>query len=403
MSTIRSLTRSALAAILLLVTLTPAMVFGGALPTAKPETVGMSSKRLERIGQWLRGVVQRREAAGFVTLVARHGKVVHHEAYGTRGLEAVDPMPVNALFDLASMTKPVTVIAALMLLEEGRYALTDAVADYIPEFKGAKIEVSPGNLAPVKRPIQVKDLFTHTSGVFDPRSRADSMKFPSLADYVREIASQPLRYEPGSTWLYGASHNVLGHLVERVSGTPLDKFVQDRILTPLEMGDTWYWPPEDKKRAILVVNGKDDPMSVSRVAPEVAQAKTFIGGASGLYSTAADYWRFSQMLLDGGTFNGNRLLGPRTVAWMAQNHIENMESFRTPGTRFGLGLAVVNDPGLSNLPYSKGTYYWSGSQGTLFWVDPTEDLVGVLMVQLIPNRLKLREKFAALVYSSIEK
>jgi CubicO group peptidase (beta-lactamase class C family) len=150
-----------------------------------------------------------------------------------------------------------------------------------------------------------------------------------------------------------------------------------------------------------VVNGKDDPMSVSRYSAEAAKAKTFIGGASGLYSTAADYWRFSQMLLNGGTFNGHRILGPRTIRWMAENHIGDIATFTTPGTRFGLGLAVVTDPGASNLPYSKGTYYWSGSQGTVFWIDPAEDLVGVLMVQLTPSRLKLREKFSALVYGAI--
>ena len=377
----------------------------GDLPVAKPESVGMSSQRLDRIGIWLRDIVERKQAAGFVTLVARHGKVVQHEAYGTRGLEVADPMPVNALFDLASMTKPVTVVAALMLLEEGRYTLSDPISNYLPEFRNPKVELSPGTFSPPRRGITVKDLFTHTSGVFDPRSRAETMVFPTLALYVQDIARLPLRYEPGSTWLYGASHNVLGYLVQQVSGKPLDRFVQERILTPLAMDDTHYWPPEEKskRRAVLVVNGKDDPTSSSRLPAEAAKAKTFIGGASGLYSTAADYWRFSQMLLNGGTLDDDRLLGPRTIAWMAQNHIGDMDSFRRPGTRFGLGLAVVTDPASAGLPYSRGTYYWDGSQGTLFWIDPSEDLVAVLMVQLTPNRLKLREKFAALVYSSILK
>ena len=310
-------------------------------------------------------------------------------------------MPVNAIFDLASMTKPITVVAALMLLEDGRYTLTDSISNYLPEFRNAKVEVAPGAFAAAKRPISVKDLFTHTSGVFDPRSRAETMTFPTLADYAQALARQPLRYEPGSTYLYGASHHVLGYLVQQVSGVPLDRFVQERILAPLDMQDTQYWPAEDKKRAILVVGGKDDLTSASRIPPEAAKAKTFVGGASGLYSTAADYWRFSQMLLNGGTLNGHRVLGPRTIKWMAENHIGDMPSFSTPGTRFGLGLAVVMDPGSSNLPYSMGTYYWSGSQGTLFWIDPTEDLIGILMVQLTPNRLQLREKFSALVYSSI--
>lgn len=385
-------------------------IFGLAIPlasrdlsVAKPESVGMSSQRLDRIGSWLRDIVQRKQAAGFVSLVARKGKVVHHEAYGTRGLEVAEPMPIDALFDLASMTKPITVAAALMLLEEGRFTLNEPIANYLPEYRNPKVETSPGTFSTAKKPITVEHLFNHTSGVFDSRSRAEQVSFPTLQAYIQDFARLPLRYEPGATYLYGASHHVLGYLVQQVSGQPLDQFVQERILQPLGMKDTFYWPPEstNPRRAILVVNGKDDPTSASRVSPEAARAKTFIGGASGLYSTAADYWRFSQMLLSGGVFEGRRLLGPRTISWMAQNHIGNLDSFKTPGTRFGLGLAVVTDPGASGLPYSKGSYYWSGSQGTLFWIDPVEELVGVLMVQLTPNPLRLREKFAALVYSSI--
>lgn len=375
------------------------------LPTlAKPETAGMSAERLGRVGAWLNDLVKRKEAAGFVALVARRGKTVLHEAYGTRGLANSEPMTRDALFDLASMTKPVTVTAALMLLEEGKFSLSDPIGQYLPEYKNVKIETAPGVFTAAKRPITVEHLFTHTSGVFTTRSRAGIFEFPTLAAFVQDLARSPVRHEPGTRYLYGTSHDVLGYLVERVSGEPLDRFVQTRILTPLGMNDTYYWPPDrlNKRRAVLVVNGKDDPESLSRVPPAAAKARTYIGGASGLYSTAADYGKLSQMLLNGGTLDGKRLLGPRTVSWMAQNHIGSIDSFSTPGTRFGLGLAVVTDPGASGLPYSRGSYYWSGSQGTLFWIDPHEELVGVLMVQLTPsNHLKLRERFAALVYSSI--
>ncbi len=375
----------------------------GELPVAKPESVGMSSERLDRIGVWLRGMVEKKQAAGFVSLVARKGKVVHHEAFGTRGLNSQDKMPIDALFDLASMTKPITVVAALMLLEQGRFTLTDAVGQHLAEFQNPRVETAPGTLTPALRPLTVQSLFSHTSGVYHGSGRAGKFEFPTLAALAQDMARKPLKYEPGSTWLYGDSHDVLGYLVQKVSGVPLDRFVQERILDSLGMSDTHYWPPasKDRRRAILVVDGADDPESLSRVPPAAAKAKTFIGGASGLYSTAADYWRFSQMLLNGGTFEGRRLLGPRTISWMAQNHIGGIPSFRTPGTRFGLGFAVVTDPGASGLPYSKGSYYWSGSQGTVFWVDPQEQLTGVLMVQLTPSRLKLREAFAALVYSSI--
>jgi CubicO group peptidase (beta-lactamase class C family) len=318
-------------------------------------------------------------------------------------MENAERMPVDALFDLASMTKPITVAAALMLLEEGRFTLTDPVHNYLPEFRSVRVETAPGTFGAPARPITVEHLFTHTAGLFDPRSRAETMSSPTLAEYTKALVQYPLRSEPGSAWVYGNSHHVLGHLVQQVSGVPLDRFIQERILDPLGMKDTFYWPADELngRRAILVVNSKDDPTSSSRVPPEAGRLKTFIGGASGLYSTAADYWRFSQMLLNGGTFNGQRLLGPRTISWMAQNHIGDIPSFRTPGTRFGLGLAVVTDPGKSGLPYSKGTYYWSGSQGTVFWIDPAEELVGVLMVQLTPSSLKLRERFSAIVYSAI--
>ncbi len=251
------------------------------LPRVKPEAVGMSSERLERIGVWLRGVVEKKQAAGFVSLVARRGKVVYHEAYGSRGLSNSDPMPVNALFDLASMTKPITVAAALTLLEEGRFTLNDPISDYLPEFRNPKVETAPGTLTPARGPVTVEQLFSHTSGVYHGSGRAGKFEFPTLEALVRDMAKKPLRYEPGSHWLYGDSHDVLGLLAQRVSGMPLDRFVRARVLEPLGMNDTWYWPPDstDSRRAILVVDGKDDPESLSRVPPAAAKAKTFIGGA----------------------------------------------------------------------------------------------------------------------------
>ena len=213
----------------------------------------------------------------------------------------------------------------------------------------------------------------------------------------------PLQAEPGSKWIYGDSLDVLGYLIERVSGQRLDDFLQDRLLDPLGMTDTHYWPPEPKqqRRALLVVRGEDDPTRVSREPVEAGKRKTFISGASGLHMTAADYWRFSQMLLNGGEFNGSRILGPRTVSLMAENHLEHGTPYR-PGLGFGLGVAVVTDRAKVNFPYSIGSYYWGGSQGTLYWIDPAEELIGVLMVQTRPREgLRLREKFAALVYSAI--
>jgi CubicO group peptidase (beta-lactamase class C family) len=196
----------------------------------------------------------------------------------------------------------------------------------------------------------------------------------------------------------------LGYLVESVSKQSFGDFVQQRFLTPLGMSDTHYWPPaaKDNRRAVLVVNGKDDLDSTSRRPLKAAQQATLTPGASGLYSTAADYWRFCQMMLNGGEFNGKRYLGPRTVAWIAEDHLGDAGKFDDPGQTFGLGHAVTTDPGAQGWYYSQGSYFWGGSPGTVFWIDPKEELIGILMVQTTGTPgLRLREKFAALVYGAI--
>ena len=373
------------------------------LPIAIAESVGMSTERLTRIGTWLDEIVENGDAAGTVTLVARHGRVVHHLATGSRGMEVPDPMPLDALFDIASMTKPLTAVAALMLYEEGQITLEDSVSNHIPEFKKPIVLQESGDTTPAEREMSVRHLFTHTSGVRDRRGRAETYAFPTMDAYMADFAKLPLHAAPGSKWLYGDSLDVLGYLVERVSDRGLDEFLQDRVLDPLGMADTHYWPPAAKqgRRAVLVVNGKDDPARVSREPVEAGESKTFISGASGLHTTAADYWRFCQMLLNGGEFGGKRLLGPRTVSLISMNHLEEGTPYR-PGLGFGLGFAVVSDPAKAHLPYSAGSYYWGGSQGTVFWIDPAEHLVGILMVQVRPGgRLRLRQKFGALVYAAI--
>ena len=239
-----------------------------ALPAAsptltQPESVGMSTQRLSRIGRWLDGIIERKEAAGFVTIVARRGKVVHHEARGTRGLTASDPMPLDAIFDVASMTKPITVVAALMLLEKGAFALEDPISEYLPEFESPKVQVGPQSFKPAEREITVLHLFTHTSGIRDPRPRVERFAFPTLEEYVKDASKLPLQAQPGSRFLYGSSHDVLGYLVQVVSGKPLDQFVEERILKPLDMSDTHYWPPasKDSRRAVIGLDGKDVPAS----------------------------------------------------------------------------------------------------------------------------------------------
>jgi CubicO group peptidase (beta-lactamase class C family) len=224
-----------------------------------------------------------------------------------------------------------------------------------------------------------------------------------LKEYMEALAELPLNYQPGSSWLYGQSHDVLGYLVEVVSGQPLGEFVQQRILDPLQMEDTHYWPPssKDQRRAIVVVEGRDDRDGTSRRPRKATEQATLITGASGLHSTAADFWRFSQMLLNGGELDGRRLLGPRTVARIAQEHIP-ARLFGQPGRGFGLGHAVTIEPAAQGFYYSAGSYYWAGGLGTLFWVDQKEELTGILMVQrsrMTP--INQQGVFAEIVYSAI--
>ncbi len=363
----------------------------------------MSSERLENVWKWLDRVIERGEAAGFVTLVARRGKVVHFVAHGNIGMKVKKPMPKDALFDLASMTKPVTVVAALMLLEEGRFLLTDPISKYLPEFEDQVVRLSERQLVPPDSEVTVHNLFTHTSGIGANWSRAEVYEFSTLEEYIEALAEIPLSHQPGSTWFYGYSHDVLGYLVQTVTGQPLAEFIQQRILDPLGMEDTHYWPPssKDDRRAVLVVEGRDDLDSTSRRPLKAAEEATLTRGASGLYSTAADYWRFCQMLLNGGELDGERLLGPRTVARISQEHIP-AELFDRPGTTFGLGHAVTVDPAEQGFYWSEGSYYWGGSQGTVFWVDPKEQLTGVLMVQRSRmDRINQRQVFAEIVYAAI--
>lgn len=389
-----------------IVLLTAPFASGQELPLAAPETVGMSAARLARIEVVLKEFVDRREVPGFVTLVARQGKIVHWEAHGRREIDTEEPMPKNAIFAMASMTKPIMVASALMLYEEGRFLMHEPIWKYLPEFKYPSVLAQDGGTVPARREITPHDLFTHTSGVKDPRTRLDKYTFDTLAAHMREVAKEPLQFQPGTQWLYGDSHDVLGYLVETISEQRLDRFWQDRIFDPLGMSDSYYWLPTEMepRRAVLLQDGKSDPKMASRYLASAAQKKTYIRGASGLHMTAIDYWRFCQMLLNGGELNGTRLLSPQTIEWITIDHIGDIKlpDVVEPGVRFGLGVAVVTDPSSYIVPASIGTYSWGGALGTSFWIDPDEELIGIIMAQVRPNQhLDYRAKFMALVYSSL--
>lgn len=379
---------------------------GQELPLAAPETVGMSASRLARIEVVLKEFVDRREVPGFVTLVARRGKIVHWEALGRREIDSEEPMPKDAIFGLASMTKPIMIASALMLYEEGRFLMHEPISKYLPEFENPSVLAQHGKIVPAQREITPHDLFTHTSGVKDPRPRLEKYTFDTLAEHMSDLAQEPLQFQPGTQWLYGDSHDVLGYLVEAISEQRLDRFWQDRIFDPLGMSDAYSWLPTEmeSRRAVLLQDGKSDPKMTSRYLASAAEKKTYIRGASGLHMTAIDYWRFCQMLLNGGELNGTRLLSPKTIEWMSINHIGDikMADGVEPGVRFGLGVAVVTDRSSYKTPASIGTYFWGGAMGTSFWIDPDEELIGIIMVQVRPNQhLDYSAKFMALAYSSL--
>jgi CubicO group peptidase (beta-lactamase class C family) len=373
-------------------------LFAAPLPVAKPEEAGMSSERLQRLSTVMRGYIQRGEIAGTVTGIVRRGKLVHLEAQGLMDADAKTPMRTDAIFRLASMTKPITSVAVMMLLEEGRFLLTDPISKFIPEFKDPKVMVvnPPGayrgaiRTVPADREITIRDLLTHTAGLACATSvalREEFQKFQAgapagetIAGYTKRLAKLPLNFQPGTAWEYGQATNVLGYLVEVVSGMPFDRFMEERLTRPLGMRDTFFYVPDNKldRLATLCSPGPRN----ARPAREMRGSRVFFAGAGGLFSTAEDFLRFSQMMLNGGTLDGARILSRKSIELMTANHIGNLPIWPDlPGYRFGLGVRVMMDLGKSGRLDSIGSYGWSGAFGTWQWIDPKEEMAGVLMIQ----------------------
>lgn len=404
------------------------MSFAAALPEATPEDVGMSSERLDRLDAAMQKAVDSGELPGVVVLIARDGRLAYAKSFGWQDKDKKIPMRTDSIFRLYSMTKPVVSVAAMILVEEGRLALHEPVSRYIPEFKEMKVGVDSYDpvtgkptfsLVNAKRQITVHDLLRHTSGLTygvlgEPttvkKMYNDAGIFSQkwvLADFARALARLPLQYEPGTTWEYGHSTDVLGRVVEVVSGQTLDVFLAERILGPLRMTDTGFHVPADKLNRLAqpmpdVYTGKTpDLIDVTRPA-------TFFAGGHGLVSTAGDYLRFAQMLENGGELDGVRILGPKTIEYMSSNHVGADMSpgnfyIPGPGYGFGLGFATRLETGQSDWPGSEGEFFWAGYAGTYFWIDPFEDLVPVLMSQEPVRRQHYRVLLRNLVYQAIEK
>ena len=372
--------------------------FAQPLPMAKhPEDVGFSSQRLERTWQAYKTDVENKIIPGAVLLIVHNGKIVTYDAVGFQERAANTPMKKDSIFRVASMSKPITTVAAMVLVEENKLDLGAPVAQYLPEFKDVK--VGADHVAP-RRPMTVQDLMRHTSGLtygLFGNSSVDQMyrnanifASKSLAEMVKTVAGMPLLHQPGEAWEYSVSSDVLGRVVEVVSGKDLDAFVQERVTGPLKMNDTGFWV----KPAAASRFAKPDAKSNLPFA-EPTEKPALLSGGGGMFSTAGDYARFSQMLLNGGELEGVRILGPKTIALMTSDQLPANTERHTPvamllgpfgptpemGTSFGLGFAVRVDAGRNPEPGSVGDFSWGGITGTLFWVDPKEKLVAVLMVQ----------------------
>ena len=400
-----------------------------ALPTARPEEVGFSPTRLERVGAVLREYAGNRRIAGATAIVLRRGKVVLHDSAGFADLEAGRMMRTDAIFRIASMTKAVTSVAVMILVEEGKVRLTDPVAKFIPAY--AKTTVSRDSLVdgvrtpvvvPARRAITIRDLLTHTAGIsYGGEPRLDSLyraanvhmwytadKDEGVCTTMERLATLPFAAHPGEAWVYGFNTDVLGCVVERASGVPFDQFVQLRILDPLKMKDTHFFLPPAKAGRLAAVYAATESGTVQR-SPDagregqgeyVTGPRRNMAGGAGLLSTALDYARFLQMLLNGGELEGADILSPKTVELMTVNHVGQLFNGGSQG--FGLGFSVTTELGRTADYGSPGVFGWGGAYFTLFWVDPREQLVAVLMTQLLPSRgLDLQEKFRTLVYQGM--
>lgn len=377
-------------------------------PTS-PESVGFSSERLERLHKLIQDEVDHKELAGAITILARHGKVVDYRTYGYRDLASSAAMTKDVVFRDYSMTKPVTGVAMMILYEEGKWLPSDPISKYIPEFAGLKVFKgvdADGKmiLADPKRPPTMLELMSHSAGFSygSGHSMVDAMyqekkpmRSANLQEMVDKLATIPLNYEPGMGWTYSLSMDVEGYVVEKLSGQKLPEFMHDHIFEPLGMKDAGFYVPAEK-RSRFATNYRDEQ---GHLVPTIAEndphgdyaaRPTMASGGGGLVSTAEDYYRFAQMLGNGGKLGDKRILAPATVKLMASNHLPREiltgefgigQHIMRPGFGYGFNCAVVFDPPEAGLPDGKGTFFWDGAAGTWFWVDPTNDIVFVAMIQ----------------------
>jgi CubicO group peptidase (beta-lactamase class C family) len=404
---------------------------GGDIPETKPESVGFSSERLERLDSSMKSLVDSKKFAGMVTVLARHGKIVDEKTYGNSDVAGQKAMQQNTIARIYSMTKPITGIAMMMLYEEGKWKPSDPISRYIPEFRDLKVYTGvdkdgkpildkPGH-APT-----MGELMSHTAGftygffgstpVDKMYQEADLLSAPTLQEFIGRVAKLPLLYQPGEGWVYSVSVDIQGYLVEKLSGKPFADFLRERIFQPLGMKDTGFYVPADKlDRVASIYQG--DAIGGAAAMPKdagIGQPPGMPSGGGGLYSTAGDYLRFAQMVLNGGELNGVRLVAPSTIELMRTNHVsddvKNARKFgiglyqMQPGLGFGYDFAILEDPLKLGSTAGKGTMIWDGVAGTWFWIDPTNDVVFVGIVQrwlMAPGAPDVENLSRALTYQAL--
>jgi CubicO group peptidase (beta-lactamase class C family) len=373
-----------------------------------PERVGFSSDSLKELDAAMQGIVDKKQLAGVVTLVARHGQVVQHKAYGDQDIDSQKPMALDAIMRIYSMTKPIAGAAMMMLYEEGKWKPGDPIAKYIPEFANLKVFAGTDAagtmlLEAPKHPPTMGELMSHNAGftyglfgntpVDKLYQAANPLEAPSLQAFIDKIAPLPLLYQPGEKWVYSVSVDIQGYLIQKLSGKSFPDFLRDRIFTPLGMNDTGFLVPEAKLSRVATIYAWDQAKGALAPLPRdplISKMPGLPSGGGGLYSTAADYLRFAQMMLNGGELNGKRLL-KRTSVDMMRTNVLNDETINSksgigpyrvqPGLGFGYDFAVMTDPVAIKSPLGKGSYWWWGIAGTWFWIDPVNDLAFVGMVQ----------------------
>jgi len=390
------------------------------LPHAKPESLGLSGSRLQRMSDAFKREIDKGTLPGVTTLVARRGQIGWFEALGRQSPDASAPMARDTIFRIYSMTKPIVSVGIMMLLEDGHFLLSDPVAKFIPEFADQKVGIETGGkleLVPAKRQMTIQDLLRHTSGItYDHtgnglvqqmyrESRMRSRKI-SNAEHAALVASMPLVCQPGEEWNYSRSTDILGRIIEVVAGRSLGAFLTERILAPLQMAETAFHTGEENAGRLAEPFAVDPWNSDQVQLFNMLEKPVMESGGGGLVSTTMDYARFCQMLLSGGTLDGVRIIGRKTLQLMASDHltpdVRVQGTLVPPGHSFGLGFAVRTQQGIAPFSGSAGQFFWSGMAGTFFWIDPAEDLFAVFMMQGPGQREYIRSMLRNLVYAAVE-